>query len=145
MSKLTITTIIMCAIVIAILLFSPASPISPVSHNVPTSGLPRKGVVNVNVVLSPVCPVERIPPDPNCAPKPYQTRVVFQSTNLPSSSISFTTDASGTFSTPLDPGSYTFTAQSQNNSYYPHCSTVQVQVVSEQSQTITITCDTGIR
>src|SRR5437764_398930 len=37
--------------------------------------LPYHSGVNGQVLLGPTCPVERIPPDPQCAPKPYSTLV----------------------------------------------------------------------
>ncbi len=104
-----------------------------------------KGVVRGQVLLGPTCPVERVPPDPACAPKPYQTTIRIQPVNPSAAYMTISSDASGMFTTSLDLGSYTLQAQSANNSYYPHCSPVQVSVSAGQSQNVTINCDTGIR
>ena len=104
-----------------------------------------KGVVSGSVMLGPTCPVERNPPDPDCAPRPYQTTIDIQPANPSAPSITVPTDASGTFSVSLDPGTYTLHAESQNNSSLPRCTDAQVNVDAGASQTTTINCDTGIR
>ncbi len=121
---------------------------SSTSNSTPPTPSPiptEKGTVNGSVVLGPTCPVEHIPPDPNCAPRPYQTTIRMQHANPSAHYLTALTDASGTFSISLDPGAYTLHAEGQNNSYYPRCTDAQIQIAAGASQTITIDCDTGIR
>jgi hypothetical protein len=58
----------------------------------------------------PVCPVEKIPPDPSCAPRPVAAVLVFRD---PSGSeiARGTTAADGTFFVDLRPGVYTVEPQ----------------------------------
>lgn len=101
------------------------------------------GIVHGNVILGPTCPVERIPPDPACAPKPYVTRIDIRYliTGAPYQSIA--TDSSGNFTLLLAPGAYVLSAQ--NGKTYPRCTEVPVNVVKGTAQNITMYCDTGIR
>lgn len=102
----------------------------------------KKGTISGNVSLGPICPVERIPPDPKCADKPYQTSIRIQK-----GSVLYTTaqsNSAGQFTVSLAPGVYTFTAVG-GNSVPPTCRPEQVTVTADQSQSITLYCDTGIR
>src|SRR5271169_551088 len=47
----------------------------------PTGATSPEGTVEGSVMLGPTCPVERIPPDPACAPRPYQTRITVYQKN----------------------------------------------------------------
>lgn len=107
----------------------------------PVSG--TKGTVTGKVLLGPTCPVEHNPPLPGCAPKPYETTVDVKSVAPAESYAVLKTDSSGSFKISLLPGSYSF--QAQGKSPFPFCSAVQVDVVSGETQDITINCDTGIR
>ncbi len=95
------------------------------------------------VLLGPTCPVERIPPDPNCAEKSYATLIAIFRANDPVHAVAVTqSDASGTFSIPLPPGDYAIGAGESN---LPRCAQAQVTVPSNAYATTTIRCDTGIR
>lgn len=105
--------------------------------------LPYNSGIRGQVMLGPTCPVERIPPDPNCADKPYQTRVAIFRASDPVHAILFTnTDAGGTFSASLPPGDYTLGAGQSN---LPRCDRPQVTVGPNAFVSVTISCDTGIR
>ena len=108
----------------------PASP--PISSG--------NALISGAVVLGPTCPVEKNPPDPQCADKPYQTTVVAYQGSSAIASVSSGMD--GTFTLLLKPGSYILRAGSI--SYYPRCTPLQV-MASTSPQHVTITCDTGIR
>jgi hypothetical protein len=100
-----------------------------------------KGVV----LLGPTCPVERIPPDPQCADKPYKTSLVATTTSQPQTMKEFNSDASGKFSVVLPPGEYIIN-QSNKASMLPRCSSQSsVQVEKNKYTDITLHCDTGIR
>ncbi|HUZ93014.1 MAG TPA: hypothetical protein VNG29_03400 [Candidatus Paceibacterota bacterium] len=118
---------------------------STVPSPTPSPTPSAKGTVQGQVLLGPICPVERIPPDPNCAPRPYQAAIRVQPADPSAPSLTIQSDASGSFSVSLDPGTYTFHAQNANSSYYPRCEDAQVRVVAGAAQTVTINCDTGIR
>jgi hypothetical protein len=100
-----------------------------------------KGVV----LLGPMCPVERIPPDPQCADRPYKTVLV--ATQGVTSQIvkQFNSDVNGNFSVDLPPGEYTI-GSADTASYFSHCSSQDAIKVENNKFTNTIiNCDTGIR
>ncbi|HEY4489945.1 MAG TPA: hypothetical protein VJC12_01665 [Candidatus Paceibacterota bacterium] len=100
----------------------------------------KSTVVYVEVLLGPTCPVERIPPDPNCAPKPYLTSVdVYSDANLVTSRP---TDGKGKVTFYLSYGAYKFIPRSGNP--YPLCKEESFEI-SGPTQNITLSCDTGIR
>ena len=102
------------------------------------------GAVRGSVILGPTCPVERIPPDPACAPKPYQTTIaISRNIETPSAFETVQSDASGTFSVSLAPGEYDFYVQ--NQAILPRCTEQVVTVTAGKTSKITINCDTGIR
>lgn len=111
----------------------------------PTSGgiLPYNSGIRGAVVLGPTCPVERTPPLPQCADKPYATTISVSHTG--SSSVFATTQsgANGIFELSLPPGTYTVSAQGGNT--LPRCASQDVTVAPTGYVTITISCDTGIR
>jgi len=103
-----------------------------------------KGTVKGAVLLGPTCPVERIPPDPACAPKQYQTTIRIQPINPSAPYTTISTDAKGTFSVSLNPGTYTLTPQG-GGSMPPTCRALEVQISSGETKNINLDCDTGIR
>lgn len=118
-----------------------------VSTSTPTSGgggiLPYDSGVRGAVVVGPTCPVERIPPDPACAPKPYATTITAERTGATSAFATTQSDATGTFQLSLPPGDYTISAQGGQT--LPRCAPQNVTVGPSGYVTITLTCDTGIR
>src|SRR3954466_7421008 len=63
------------------------------------------------VVASPTCPVERDPPDPQCAPRGFAARVrIYRLSNQHTVAVIRTRD-DGRFSAPLRPGRYGLTAR----------------------------------
>jgi len=111
-----------------------------------TKQLPGNGSVRGQVFLGPVCPVERIPPDPACAPRPYKTMINIWSTVTGSNYKPVATDASGVFKLSLAPGSYGLkVSHLSNGSPYPRCGEVAIVVAAKKSQNVTVNCDTGIR
>lgn len=118
--------------------------LSNIGAGTSTPPIVAKGTVTGQVLLGPTCAVERVPPDPLCADKPYQTTIQVQSINPSAPYTTISTDASGAFSVSLDPGTYIFTPQG-GASRFPICSAAQVVVFAGQTQTIKLHCDTGIR
>jgi len=61
-----------------------------------------KGTVRGRITLSPICPVELNPPDPNCAPKGYKTNVAAKKNGQVVTST--TSDTNGEYKFTLAPG-----------------------------------------
>lgn len=121
--------------------FSPA-PVAATSSDVISP--PKKfAIVNGKVTLSPVCPVERMPPDPQCAPKPYAINVQAFSAVGNKLIKTVQSDANGDFTVVLPFGDYKIQAVGLNP--YPRCSEVAVSIKTGTTISANISCDTGIR
>lgn len=105
--------------------------------------LPYNSGVRGTVSLGPTCPVERIPPDPQCAERPYATTIDVHRTGSSSLFATGKSDANGAFEFSLPPGSYTITAG--GSKMLPRCNPVTISVGASGYVTTTISCDTGIR
>lgn len=104
------------------------------------------GTVYGQVLLGPTCPVEKIPPDPACAPRAYKSTLNIWSTFTGSNYQPVATDTSGKFTLSLAPGSYSLKVSSPaNGSLFPRCGELSFVVRAKRSQNITVNCDTGIR
>ena len=119
--------------------FAPCPTAAMTSSVAPTQN--HLGYLTGKVLLSPTCPVERIPPDPQCAPKPYATLVTISTTHNFYMVLHSATD--GSFFTPLPAGQYTI--MTHESGLYPSCRSQQVTVTDKATTTIVIDCDTGIR
>ena len=104
---------------------------------------PGTSGVRGTISLGPTCPVERIPPDPACADKPYATAVVVYRAGSKAPLIIGNSDAAGAFTLPLAPGSYTL--QAGSGTMLPRCAPITVTVAANAYATTSISCDTGIR
>lgn len=102
-----------------------------------------KSIISGRVTLSPTCPVERFPNDPNCNPKGYDTTVSIRKILKVDILVEVKTDKNGNFSIELSPGKYTLNANSANN--FPTCLPQNITVVSGQNLQADISCDSGIR
>ncbi len=103
----------------------------------------NKSGIKGRVTLSPTCPVERFPPDPNCAPKAYSTLIDIIKEGSTKILKTIQSDASGVFNVDLSLGSYVL--QAHGGQTMPSCPLVLVAVKSNQYTNIEISCDTGIR
>ncbi len=103
---------------------------------------PTSGVMGT-ISLGPTCPVERDPPDPECADKPYATAVIVYRASTDEILIIGSSDAVGVFKLALSPGFYTVTAG--GGAVLPRCERVKATVLPGEYTPITITCDSGIR
>lgn len=120
-----------------------ACPGSAAASTTGGSILPYNSGVQGTVSLGPTCPVERVPPDPSCADKPYAAAVVVYRVNSQSVFLMGNSNADGAFKFSLPPGSYTLKAISGN--VFPRCTPVNVEVPASGYASIAISCDTGIR
>lgn len=102
--------------------------------------------VSGRVVLSPICPVEHLPPDPACAPKPYKTFLQIKSQVNGKVYRTLATSALGTFSLLMAPGRYFLQVrQGAYPSRYPRCTPVNFVVAPGKALKLLMNCDTGIR
>jgi hypothetical protein len=106
---------------------------------------PYDSGVTGKVLLGPICPVMREPPEPNCADKAYQTTVQVILLNSPRSSSFATveTDKEGKYTVMLPPGEYGL--QPIGNSPFPRCETKNVVIEPKKILEADLLCDTGIR
>lgn len=105
--------------------------------------LPYNSGIRGTVSLGPTCPVMRIPPDPQCADKPYAVAITVYRAGSQTPFIIGSSNASGAFELSLPPGSYTLSAGS--GTMLPRCAEVEVTVSANKYISTAISCDTGIR
>lgn len=105
--------------------------------------LPYHSGVRGVVLLGPTCPVERIPPDPQCADRPYETAITVYRAGASAAFAIGKSDTSGAFVFSLPPGSYMLKAA--GGTMLPRCNPTNVTVGPSGYATTTISCDTGIR
>lgn len=100
--------------------------------------------VRGTITLGPTCPVERIPPDPQCAPKPYATQILVYSKNGSTIVATASSDAYGDYVVALPAGSYTIAPRGGGN-MPPTCQPVAITITSHVFTAENLSCDTGIR
>ncbi len=121
----------------------------PVESTISTSTpVARPGKVDTGVegivTIGPTCPVMRIPPDPQCADKPYPTTLIIASTIIgKNGGVLVKTDSKGYFSKELEPGTYTIKAES--NSQLPRLAPVTFTVLAHKLVSLNLQFDSGIR
>ena len=97
------------------------------------------------VLLGPICPVERIPPDPACAPRAYETTLMVTSLDGAYVIKEFRSDREGKFRFAMSPGDYAIRSAVAGN-VLPYCSSNDTIHVKAGAYTeTTVACDTGIR
>jgi len=97
------------------------------------------------VLLGPICPVIKNPPEPQCNDKPYQTKLAITNPNGAQVIKEFTSDENGKFSIGLTAGEYAIRTAAAAN-ILPYCSSNGTIKVNANTYTeIIVNCDTGIR
>lgn len=107
-------------------------------------GITAQGIGRVRgmILLGPICPIVKDPPDPECADKPIFGEFIVQNAMGNVEFTRFGTQRDGSFSVPLPAGEYYITwAESQGPGIQGHLVNVRAGETSEY----TITFDTGIR
>lgn len=111
-----------------------------------TTVVPAKtGTVSGTVTTSPTCPVERIPPEPQCAPQPYAATIKIRAEGTATVIKTIQSNTAGAFTTSLPSGSYELEAVTANGGKFPRCEKIMVVVKDSKTTTASISCDTGIR
>lgn len=106
----------------------------------PDSGLSGR------VLAGPTCPVERVPPQPGCAPRPLTAVLRIRRLGSRAAARSVRSQSDGRFRVRLSPGAYTVQALPLVGSpFLRPPSPLRVQVRPGRFTVITITYDTGIR
>lgn len=96
------------------------------------------------VTIGPTCPVEKIPADPACANKPYETTLVIASTIMGrQGGVLVRTDSKGYFSLEMTPGTYTLRAQS--TAKIPNLAQILFTVTAGKLTSLNPVFDSGIR
>ena len=113
-----------------------ASPSAQPSGVGPARGISGKATAG------PVCPVERVPPDPSCAARPVAGAVILVRDKAGAEVGRATTGADGTYFVDLPAGTYTVVPQPATGLLgTPAAQTVTVVFVTE----LDLSYDTGIR
>ena len=116
-----------------------------------TGGLAREdgdgssGTIRGTALMGPICPVEEDPPDPNCADRPYATRLVLTSADQAVVIKEFASDTLGRFTVSAAAGQYAIRSAAAAN-VLPYCaSDGTISVSAGATVDVTVRCDTGIR
>lgn len=105
----------------------------------------RSGVSGT-VLFGPVCPVEHVPPDPQCAPRSGAADIRLVRTDN-GTILNGMAGTDGRFSIPAEPGIYVVQAVASAPSPGRGCSAEpsQVTVAAGAVASVSVSCDTGIR
>jgi hypothetical protein len=102
--------------------------------------------ISGRVTSSPTCPVERYPPDPQCAPRGFRARVRITRVADGKVVARLTTGSDGRFRIALRTGRYRVLARPANGASLPRCPGARAARVSRSGYTrVAIGCDSGIR
>lgn len=102
------------------------------------------GAVLGTVMLGPTCPVVQNPPDPQCADRPYSTKLALTTADGVRTVKTFTSDKEGKFYVEILAGQYTIRSRDAAN-VWPYCSSEMFTVKANGSANVNVSCDTGIR
>ncbi|MCC7436450.1 carboxypeptidase regulatory-like domain-containing protein [Candidatus Nomurabacteria bacterium] len=103
----------------------------------PTNPPITTGTVKGRVVVSPTC--GNIPADGSCPPGPYKTSILFFNEFTKYTAHS---DEDGYYSIDIPIGSYK--VQAKDGDPFPKCEIVSTTVESAKTNTLNITCDSGV-
>ena len=103
------------------------------------------GSVYGTVLLGPTCPVVQDPPDPECADRPYVTRLAVTTADQSRVVKEFSSNTDGAFNIELPPGQYTIRSAATAN-ILPYCASSDTFTVPvNDSVEVKVYCDSGIR
>lgn len=120
--------------------------VSPESVTILVKAPPILSGLNGNIHIGPTCPVERNPPDPACADRPYvNARVSIENKTNGSIVSQVVSDNEGNFRVVILPGVYIVDVQPMNNNILPRCPPKEVVVKTGVFVNVDVSCDSGIR
>ncbi|PIY60036.1 hypothetical protein COY95_03890 [Candidatus Woesearchaeota archaeon CG_4_10_14_0_8_um_filter_47_5] len=105
------------------------------------------GYLKGTVMIGPLCPVERNPPDPGCQPtkETYTTRPIAVYTLKRVKVVSILPEINGSYTVELLPGHYMVDLEQEQSRVGHSNLPAEVTISSGESTTLTIDIDTGIR
>jgi hypothetical protein len=117
--------------------------VAPTATRTPVVTPPHKavGALTGHITISPTCPVERIPPDPACAPKPFPVLLTISGPG--GFFIQVHSDMNGMFL--LYPPAGTYNLMTHQTTLWPRCDATMATVTVGATTTVDISCDSGIR
>ncbi|HWC87830.1 MAG TPA: hypothetical protein VG388_14930 [Solirubrobacteraceae bacterium] len=127
------------AIIVVILALGACSADAQTSGKVIGSGITGR------VLEGPTCPVETVPPQSRCAPRPLVVSLVIRRVGSTAPGTSVRSAADGRFRARLTPATYTVTAPQVRSPFPRAPARVTVHVRARHFTSITLTYDTGIR
>ena len=106
------------------------------------------GWLEGTISIGPICPVEKIPPDPACMPtaetyKAYPVSIYTSDGKTKITRLNPSLD--GSFSTELPPGNYLVILETANKYIGGSNLPAEVSIVSKEKTMLSINIDTGIR
>jgi len=111
-------------------------------------GHQENGYLEGTISIGPICPVEKIPPDPACLPtaETYKAYPVSVLTSDGKSRITqLKPSLDGSFSSELPPGNYQIVLESAQKNIGGSNLPVEVTITSLEKTLLSINIDTGIR
>ena len=102
------------------------------------------GGISGIVLLGPICPVVKDPPEEECADKPFVTKLALTTSDQVRVIKEFSSDENGRFRVEVSPGEYAIRSAIAAN-VLPYCTSDIVKVNSGSYTETTVSCDTGIR
>ncbi len=121
-----------------------ATPIPNPGTKPPAPVSSTESGVDITATIGPTCPVQKDPPDPTCADRPYEATLVLATTIIgKNGGVLVKTDANGHFSENLEPGTYTIRAQS--DAALPRLEPVTFTVEAHKRTAVHVQFDSGIR
>jgi hypothetical protein len=112
----------------------------------PASGEPPDSGIAGRVTAGPTCPVERVPPAPQCAPRPLAARLRIRRAHSSRKGWVIRSGSDGRFRITLAPGRYTVTPLPEPGRAYPRPGPSKTVTVHPRHYAhVTVTYDTGIR
>ena len=107
-----------------------------------TTETATKSGIKGTITIGPTCPVERLPPDPECADRGFEANINVSS-KVGKLVKSFSSNTGGTFIVELDPGTYVLS--NAGKAVMPTFAPMEVVVVSSKYTEIGLQFDSGIR
>jgi hypothetical protein len=113
--------------------------------SIPASSATTSSGIRGLVFIGPVCPVERDPPDPDCAPRPYVATIWFRSAATNGVVRSVRSAPTGRFRATLPAGLYVVEPRPGRGIAHPLRPRRTVRVYPRRFTAIRIDYDSGIR